>query len=66
MIRDALLTWITRSQSSRPGSRGRRCRRPRGLEGLEDRVLLSGNPTVYTVDLLSDTGTGSGTTGDLL
>jgi hypothetical protein len=36
------------------------------LEGLEDRVLLSGSPTIYTVDLTSDNNTGSGTTGDLL
>src|SRR5580698_8537784 len=36
-------------------------------EGLEGRVLLSGNPTNYTVNLTSDTGTSSGTdanTGD--
>ena len=35
------------------------------LEGLEARALLSGSPTVFTVDLTSDNGTGSGTTGDL-
>ncbi len=39
------------------------------FEGLEERALLSG-PTVYTVDLATDTapttgGTGSGTSGDL-
>ena len=28
-------------------------------------ALLSGSPTIYTVDLTSDTGTGSGATGDL-
>ncbi len=45
----------------------RRCRRHRAwvVEALEDRRLLAGGPTVYTVDVLSDTGTGSGTTGDL-
>jgi predicted outer membrane repeat protein len=32
-------------------------------EGLEDRVLLSG--LTYTVDRLTDTGAGSGTSGDL-
>jgi len=31
---------------------------------LEDRVLLSG-PTAYTVNLTTDSGTGSGNTGDL-
>src|ERR1700678_3481651 len=43
---------------------------PRGrlscTEDLEPRLLLAGSPTIYTVDVLSDTGTGSGTTGDLL
>ncbi len=46
--------------------RRRRGRRLWAVEGLEDRLLLSGSPTVYTVDLTSDTGAGSGTTGDLL
>ena len=36
------------------------------LEGLENRTLLSGSPTIYTVDLTSDTGTGSDNKGDLL
>ena len=31
------------------------------LEGLEGRVLLSGNPTYYTVNLTSDIGASSGT-----
>jgi hypothetical protein len=42
-------------------------------EGLEDRVLLAGSPTYYTVNLTSDTGASSGTdpktndpSGDLL
>ncbi len=34
------------------------------MEGLEDRVLLAA--TVYTVNAITDTGAGSGTTGDLL
>ena len=34
--------------------------RIRALEDLEDRVLLSGNPTVYTVTDLSDSGTDTG------
>ena len=48
--------------------RRRRCRLW-VLEGLENRTLLSG-PTVYTVDLTTDSGptsagSGSGTVGDL-
>jgi hypothetical protein len=60
------------SASARPsedGKRGRRSNRYRGLwssEPLEARVLLSGGPTIYTVDAITDTGAGSGTTGDLL
>ncbi|HKI18484.1 MAG TPA: right-handed parallel beta-helix repeat-containing protein, partial [Isosphaeraceae bacterium] len=48
-------------------SRARRQRSSRSrqrlftLEGLEGRVLLSGNPTYYTVNLTSDTGASSGT-----
>jgi len=34
-------------------------------EVLEDRQLLSGTPTIYTVNKLGDTGTGSGYAGDL-
>ena len=38
--------------------------RPRlGIELLEDRRLMSGS--TYTVDALTDTGSGSGLTGDL-
>ena len=44
--------------------RNRHVRRLRALKGLEDRVLLS-RPTVYTVDLTSDSAQGSGTTGDI-
>ena len=51
----------SRDEVSRPNRRGGRLR---VLEGLEDRVLLSG-PTVYTVDLTSDGAQGSGTTGDI-
>ncbi len=50
-------------------ARPRRRSRIWALEGLEERALLSG-PTVYTVDLATDSapstgGSGSGTTGDL-
>ncbi len=48
------------STASRPGGRPRRGRRPWGLERLEDRTLLSGSPTVFTVtdasDSVGDTG----------
>ena len=37
--------------------------RIRGLEDLEERVVLS--PTIYTVDSTTATGSGSGTMGDL-
>ncbi len=48
----------------RAGSRGGRRRgRAWAPEGLEDRVLLSG--LTYTVNQTTDTGAGSGTSGDL-
>jgi hypothetical protein len=48
-----------------PWARHQRRRGPRlwALEGLEDRVVLS--PTLYTVNVITDTDTGSGTVGDL-
>ena len=49
------------SSQDRQHARTRRNRRPLALEGLEGRVLLSGNPTYYTVNLTSDTGASSGT-----
>ncbi len=63
MFRHLLRRFAIDRQSVRAAARHRRlsC-----IEGLEGRCLLSGNPTVFTVDLLSDTGTGSGSTGDLL
>jgi len=58
---------------ARQQARARRDHRLWALEGLEGRILLSGNPTYYTVNLLSDTGASSGTdattgtpSGDLL
>jgi hypothetical protein len=62
MIRHLLLRW---DLMSRPTRRRSRARRHRGLEQFEERVLLSANPTTYTVNLLSDTGTGTGNSGDL-
>ncbi|HKI17743.1 MAG TPA: LEPR-XLL domain-containing protein, partial [Isosphaeraceae bacterium] len=59
------LSWLRRDTNSRNRSQAHaRRRRLWALEGLEDRVLLSGNPTIYTVDLTSDTGAGSGSSGD--
>ena len=69
------LSSVHRSTSrARQQARARRRRRLWALEGLEGRVLLSGNPTYYTVNLTSDTGASSGTddthgghpSGDLL
>jgi hypothetical protein len=54
---------------SRPSSRGAfsaRRRRISVLEALEPRTLLTGSPTIFTVDLTSDAGTGSDNKGDLL
>jgi Dockerin type I domain len=65
MFRRLLRRFATSPHSLRRGMRLRRDQRPCVLEGLERRTLLSGTPTVYTVNLVSDTGTGSGTTGDL-
>ena len=50
-----------RLRAARGSSRVRRGHHPWLLEGLEARVMLSGNPTNYTVNLLSDTGASSGT-----
>ncbi len=70
MIRHWLRGLNVTTQASRRGSRDRRGRRQWGLEGLEDRVLLSGSPTAYTVNLTTDngspsTGVGVGNAGDL-
>ncbi len=59
----ALLSART-PRHARQASSPRRRRRIWALEGLEDRVLLSA--TDYTVNAITDTGAGSGTTGDLL
>jgi hypothetical protein len=51
MIRNFLRGWKTKSQPHWSGTRQRhgRNRRPLRLERLEDRRLLSGGPTIYTV-----------------
>ena len=63
MIRTGLQGSNLKSQSR--GAR-RRGRQNWSVEGLEERVLLASNPTIYVVDLTSDTGTGTGNAGDLL
>jgi hypothetical protein len=56
------LSSARRSDSpARHQARGRRRRRFCVVDGLEARVLLSGNTTYYTVNLTSDTGASSGT-----
>ncbi len=60
MMRNRQRCFGASSQSSRSGTAARRRRTHWLLEGLEDRVLLSGSPTVYTVtdttDSVTDTG----------
>ena len=46
---------------ARQRASAQRVRRRWALEALAGRALLSGNPTYYTVNLTSDTGTTSGT-----
>ena len=55
---------ILASSSSHAGSRRPLMRRRWALERLEDRVLLS-NQSVFTVDSTTDTGAGSGSSGDI-
>ncbi len=66
MIRSLLNGLNTGSRSHRQSQRARRGRRLWVPEGLEDRVMLSASPTIYTVNATTDTGTGTGSTGDLL
>jgi hypothetical protein len=60
MILDRQNAPKTRARGSRRGYR------LRVLEGLEVRALLSGSPTVYTVNTTSSADVGSGSTGALL
>ena len=58
--------WLVRLNEVSRGCQWRpRGRRTWGPEQLEDRLLLSGNPTAYTVNLLGDPDMGTGTTGDI-
>jgi len=67
MIRHRMHDLRKWSQAAPRGERARRRRSHCLLEGLEDRILLSGTPTMYMVDLTSDTGTKTSTdAGDLL
>jgi hypothetical protein len=54
------------SKGPRAEMRRVRALQPTVLERMEDRTLLSSGPTVFTVNLTSDTGAGAGSTGDLL
>jgi len=60
MIRHGSLGWNRISQASRLGSRGRHGRRLWGLEGLEERMLLS-----YTEYMVTDTGSYTSDPGSL-
>jgi hypothetical protein len=62
MLRNLFRSFASTAPRLRPGAHHRRlsC-----IEDLEPRLLLVGSPTIYTVDVLSDTGTGTGATGDL-
>ncbi len=60
MIRNRQRWFGMRSRAARGGSRVRHHHRRWVLEGLEGRVLLSGNPTVYTVTDLSDNANDTG------
>ncbi len=60
MIRHRVRDWKAWSHAAPSGERARRSR-PCLLEGLENRTLLSGSPTVYTVDLTGGTGASTGT-----
>ncbi len=66
MIRLRMHGSKTKSATGPGGARTRHRRRYLVPEGLEVRVLLSGGPTDYLVDLTTDAGTGSNGTGDLL
>ncbi len=61
MIRHRMRGWEVWSHSAANGE-GTRRRRYCVLERLENRTLLSGSPTVYTVDLTG--GTGASTSAD--
>ena len=63
-----LLRGLKRTRrTSRRGSftRPRRGRQPRLVEALEDRLLLSGSPTIFTVNSTDNGTTGTGDSGTL-
>jgi hypothetical protein len=62
MFRQLFRRLTARNRSLRSDPRVRHATRFSGLEGLEDRRLLSGNPTVYTV---TDASGSTGDTGSL-
>ena len=67
MIRPRPRWFGVKSRPCRNLAAARRRRSMCCVEGLEDRVLLTGSPTVYVVDLTSDTGASTGAlAGDIL
>ena len=66
MLRSLFQRSATLPQAARNGAhRRRRHRWVSGIERLEERALLSGFATVYTVNNAAALGVGSGTSGDL-
>ncbi len=66
MIRHPMRGLKKQSSTGLGIARRRHRRQHLKLEALEIRTLLSGSPTIYTVDSTTDTGTGSNDKGDLL
>jgi hypothetical protein len=62
-LRGLQRTWRTSRGGSR--ARPRRGRPPWLVEGLEGRLLLSGSPTIYTVNSTGNSTTGTGDSGTL-
>ncbi|MGO9468832.1 MAG: choice-of-anchor Q domain-containing protein [Isosphaeraceae bacterium] len=65
MIRNRIRWLGLRSQTSRGRADARRRRKHWAIENLEDRLLLSGSPNIYTVTSTSNSTTGTGTSGAL-
>ena len=67
MVGDHVRGVDTKSRTSRArATAGARCRKRAWLlEGLEDRLLLSGSPTIYTVNSTNGGVSGSGDSGTL-
>jgi hypothetical protein len=59
------LAIASQTPRHRTAARNRRALRLVGLELLENRALLSGSPTIYTVDSASGANTGTSDSGTL-